>query len=245
MDGDPAAGAAMRVLGIVPARGGSVRVPRKNIRLFGGRPLVEWAVRAALGATTLDRVVVSSDDPEVLELAGRLLPRGALTRPAELATSTAPAIGYVQHALDVVEAEDGLRYDAIAIVQPTSPFTDGSDIDATVDLLARSGADSAVTVVRVAHDVHPVKMKSLDGDRLVALLEEERGRMAEADLPEVYVRNGAVYAATRATIDRGLIVGDDCRAVVMPRERSVDINDELDLAFAEFLLARAQGGGGH
>jgi CMP-N,N'-diacetyllegionaminic acid synthase len=234
----------MRVLGIVPARGGSVRVPRKNTRPFGGRPLVEWAIDAALGASSLDRVVVSSDDAEVLALAERLVPGGAMARPAELATSTAPAIGYVRHALDVAEGADAGRFDAVVIVQPTSPFTTGSDIDATVDLLSRSGADSTVTVVRVAHDVHPVKLKTLDGDRVVAYLQEERGRMAESDLTEVYVRNGAVYAATRATIDGGVILGDDCRAVVMPRERSVDINDEFDLEFAEFLLSRTMGAGG-
>ena len=93
-------------------------------------------------------------------------------------------------------------------------------------------------MVRIAHDVHPAKMKRLDGDRLVPYFEDERGRMAAHQLPELYVRNCSVYATQRSAIDSGRIVGEDCRGFVMPRDRSVDINDELDLEFAEFLLRR-------
>jgi len=128
--------------------------------------------------------------------------------------------------------------DAIAIVQPSSPLTLGADIDATVELLAVTGAESAVTVVKLDHAIHPAKLKRLDGDRLLPLIEDEGGRMASHELPPVYVRNGAVYATRRDVIERDAILGDDCRAHVMPRERSIDINDPLDLAFAEFLLTR-------
>jgi CMP-N,N'-diacetyllegionaminic acid synthase len=219
------------ILGIVPARAGSKRVPRKNVRLLGGKPLVSWVLEAGLAARSLDRLVVSSDDDEVLGLAHAHGVEG-IRRPAELATDTAPAIDYVRHVLGTHPA------DVIVILQPSSPLTLPADIDATVDLLQATGADSAVSVVKLDHAIHPVKLKVLDGDRLLPFLEEERGRMAAHELPSVYVRNCAVYATRRSVVQGGQIIGADCRAYVMPRERSIDINDELDLSFAEFLVAR-------
>jgi CMP-N,N'-diacetyllegionaminic acid synthase len=230
----------VRVLGIIPARGGSKRVPRKNLRPLGGRPLVAWAIDAARAATGLSACVVSSDDDEVLALAAAVAPELALRRPEAISGDRAPAIDYVRHALELLEGEGGhARFDAVCIVQPSSPFTRAEDIDATIALLARTGADSAVTVMKLDHAIHPAKLKTLDGDRLRPYLEEEGGRMADHELPSLYVRNCSVYVSSRRTIEAGDLIGADSRGHVMPRERSVDINDELDLAFAEFLFARA------
>lgn len=161
-----------------------------------------------------------------------------IARPAELATDESPAIDYVRHALKELEPDRG-AYDAVVILQPSSPLTAAADVEGTIQLLLSTSAESAVSVVRLAHDVHPVKMKRLDGDRLLPYVEEELGRMAAHELPELYVRNCSVYATRRSVIESGRIVGDDCRGYVMPRERSVDVNDEIDLEFAEFLLKRA------
>ena len=227
----------MRVLGIVPARGGSKRLPGKNLAVLGGKTLVERALDVAVSARRLDAVVLSSDDPRVLSLAAPYAQVIPVERPAELATDTSPAIEYVHHALASLPAEVD-TIDAVAIIQPTSPFTLATDVDATIELLEESGAESAVTVTRVDQLVHPLKLKRLEGDRLLPLLEDERGRMAAHELPPIYVRNGSVYVTRRSVIEAGWILGDDCRAHVMPRERSVDINEPLDLALAEFLLAR-------
>lgn len=227
----------MRVLGIVPARAGSKRLPRKNVLSLGGRPLVVWAIEAARAARALDRLVVSSDDEEVLAFASERDPALPLRRPPELADDTSPAIDYVRHALHALETSGG-RFDAVAIIQPSSPFTRSADIDATVALLQGSGADSAVSIVELDHAIHPLKLKRLEGDRLWPYLEEERGRMAAHELPRLYVRNCSVYVSRRAVIDSGAILGDDCRGFVMPAERSVDINTAHDLLFAEFLLQR-------
>jgi CMP-N-acetylneuraminic acid synthetase len=228
----------MRTLGIVPARAGSTRVSRKNVRLLGGRPLVAWAIDAARGAGRIDHLVVSSDDDEVLAVAAAVDADLPLRRPTELAGPTSPAIDFVRHALDHVEGAGATRFDAVVIVQPTSPFTPAATIDEALALLDESGADSVVTVARVAHDLHPMKFKVLDGDRLEPYLQEEAGRTRADQVPDVFVRNGSVYASARRAVDAGDLLGQDSRAVVMPRELSVDINDELDLAFAEFLLAR-------
>ncbi|HEV2973136.1 MAG TPA: acylneuraminate cytidylyltransferase family protein [Pirellulales bacterium] len=225
----------MRILGIIPARGGSKRLPRKNLRLLAGKPLVAWAIEAARGAQRVDRLVVSSDDAEILGLATTYDQRLPLRRPAEFCTDTSPAIDYVLHALRSVEPGEPQRFDAVAIIQPSSPLTLPSDIDATIDLLETSGADSAVTVVEVSHDLHPAKFKVMHENRLLPYFEAEAGRMAVHELPRVFVRNCSVYVARRTAIDAGRIIGDDCRGHVMTRERSIDINDELDLAFAEFL----------
>lgn len=222
----------------MPARGGSKRVPRKNLRFLLGKPLVVWALEAALGAERLDRVVVSSDDAEILEVVRAYGERVPLFRPPELASDTAPAISYVQHALGVLERDGTRRYEAVAIVQPSSPLTLPEDIDRTLALLDASGADSAVSVVKLDHAIHPAKLKVMSESRLLPYLEEEAGRMAARDLPEIFVRNGSVYASRRETVEAGTIVGSDCRGYVMPRDRSVDINDEMDLLFAEFLLQR-------
>lgn len=224
----------MKCLGIVPARGGSKRLERKNMYSLAGKPLVQWAIEAARASTRIDHLVVSSDDDEILALAANVDPDLALPRPAALATDQSPAIDYVRHALAACDEP----FDAIAIIQPSSPFTLPEDIDATLDLLDRTGADSAVTAMRLDHAIHPVKLKRLEGDRLVPFYEDERGRMAEADLPPVYIRNGSVYATRRAVIDSGQILGPDCRAHIMPRDRSLDINAPIDLALANLLVER-------
>ena len=229
----------LRTLAIIPARAGSKRLPRKNVLPLSGRPLVAHVIAAALGATRLSRVVVSSDDPEVLAIARSVRPDLALARPPEIAGDTAPAIDYVRHALASLEAAGEPAFEAVAILQPSSPLTLPGDIDATLRLLEETGADSAVSVVRLDHAIHPAKLKRLEGDRLVGFLGEEEGRMAAHELPELYVRNCAVYASRRRVIDAGQVIGPDCRGHVMPRERSIDINDPLDYDFATFLAQSA------
>lgn len=235
----------MNVLAIVPARAGSTRLPGKNRRELRGKPLVEWALDACRAARTPSLTVLSSDDEEILSLGsqyGRLDPRLRIVpRPAQLATATSPAIDYVNHALLSVEHSSPLTsasFEAIAIVQPTSPLTLGSDIDATVALLTRENVPCAASVMELDHAHHPLKWKRLEGRQLVPFLDEERGRFAHHELPKVYVRNGAVYAARRELIEAGQVIGEPCAAHVMPRERSIDINDALDLAMAEHLLAQ-------
>ena len=229
----------MKILGIIPARGGSKRVPGKNLRPLGGKPLVTRAIETAMQARSLTKIVVSSDEPRVLELAKgrpRVVP---LMRPAEISTDTAPAIEYVRHALAVLEAGGDPRYDAVVIIQPSSPFTTADDINQTVGILeAAPEADSAVSVMEIEHAIHPLKLKRLERGRLLPFLEEEKGRMAAHELPKLFVRNCSVYVTRRKAIDRGEIIGADSRAWVMPRERSVDINDELDFEFARFLCER-------
>lgn len=233
----------MTNVAIIPARAGSKRLPGKNLLKIGGKPLVARAIEAAMEARLVTRVVVSSDDARVLEIARGYRDILSLPRPSTLARDDSPALEYVQHVLQHLGA-GGEFPELITIVQPSSPLTIGDDIDNTVRLLTESSADSAVSVMRLDHSTHPAKLKRMDNEskRLLDYLEPERGRFAAAELPEVYVRNCAVYVARRSTVESGMIVGPDCRGHLMPRERSVDINEFVDYMFACFLW-EGQGAG--
>jgi CMP-N-acetylneuraminic acid synthetase len=229
----------MRVLGLVPARGGSRRVPGKNLALLGGRTLVRRALETCTAATALDVVALSSDDPAILAEAEGLSDVLVIERPAELAADTARAYDAAKHALDEAERRTNEPFDVLAIVQCTSPFTRPEDITATVELLETTGADSAVTITRSDDLAHPLKQKVLDGDRLLPFLRDDELTPSH-ELPELWVRNGAVYCTRTSVVREGRLLGSDVRALPMPRERSLDINAPLDLAFAEFLLERTQ-----
>ena len=228
----------MKVLGIIPGRAGSKRLPGKNRRVLAGKPMVSWVLEAALRATRLDRVVVSSDDERILSIAASYDDRLPLRRPPELAQDSSRPIEYVKHALSEIETRGEGAFDAVAILQPSSPLTIASDIDGTIDLLKQTGAETAVTVVQVQHALHPVKFKRMDGTLLLPYFEAEQGRLMAQDLPDVFVRNGSVYVTKRQVIEQGTVISDDSRGYVMPAERSVDINDEMDLRVAALLFSQ-------
>jgi CMP-N,N'-diacetyllegionaminic acid synthase len=224
----------MRVLGLVPARGGSARVPRKNLARLGGRTLVRRALEAAVAAGCFDRVALSSDDYDILREAEGL-DVVALRRPPELATDAALVSEVSRRVLQ--ELDDPARpFEALAIVQPSAPFTAPEDVAGVVELLRRSGAESAVSVVRAPASRHPLKLKRLEGDRLLPFLADDRLTPSH-ELPPLWIRNGSVYAFRRDVVERGLDA-EDVRGYEMPPERSFDIDTAEDLAFAEFLVSR-------
>jgi CMP-N-acetylneuraminic acid synthetase len=230
-------GPDLHVLGLVPARGGSQRLPSKNLAELGGKTLVRRTLETAVACPKLARVALSSDDGEILAESSGLEGVLSIERPAELATDTSTAYEAVVHALQRAETETGELFDAVALIQCTSPFTEPDDITGAVELLERSGADSVVSVFQAEHDLHPLKMKRMEGDQLLPLFEDNRLTPAR-DLTEVWARNGSIYVSRRETIVAGDLVGDDIRGYVMPRERSIDIDTRFDLELAEFLFQR-------
>jgi N-acylneuraminate cytidylyltransferase len=225
----------MRSLGVVPARGGSKGVPRKNIRLLAGKPLIAWTIDAALAAKRLTRVVLSTDDEEIAQVARALGADVPFVRPADLSSDAARAIPVLQHALAACEAAGDAPYDAVVMLQPTTPFRTAADLDGALELLEKSGADSVISVVDVEGH-HPARMKYLEGDRLVdPPFCEAYENQPRQELRAMYVRNGAIYATRRAVLASGSLKGHDCRALVMPVERSVNIDTSLDFRYAEWL----------
>jgi len=228
----------MRALAVIPARGGSRRIPRKNLAELGGATLVRRALETAVAAGCFETVALSTEDAEIAA-EGRGLDVLVLDRPPELATDDALAVEVVRHALGALEQEQ--RFDAVAVVQATSPFTSPADVSGAVAMLSRTGAASVVSVVKVEAGLHPLKLKLLEGDRLVPYLEED-GLAPSQDLPELWMRNGSVYVSRRDVLERGRLIDErDVRAFVMPAERSLDIDTPRDLAFARFLLERTAG----
>lgn len=221
-----------KVLAIIPARAGSKRIKNKNKLKLAGKELVRYAIESTLSAQLISTIVVNSDDEDILAIAQEYENIYSLKRPKNISGDEAKAMTYVKHTLENL----GNSFDFIVIIQPTSPFTTGEDIDGTIKLLLESDADSAVSVMKLDHAIHPVKLKTMKDLELVPFFEEEQGRMAAHELSELYVRNGSVYASTIQTIQEGLIIGEKCLGYLMPRERSIDINDPIDFEFAAFLL---------
>ena len=229
----------MRVLALVPARGGSKGVPRKNLRVVAGKPLLQWTLEASAAAERVERTVVTTDDPEIAELARALGAEVPFQRPAELAGDEVPDFPVYRHALDRLAEKDGYEPDAVAWLRPTSPLRMADDIDAAVELLERSGADAVRSVS--PSEYHPYWMKRLEEGRLLPLIEgaNESTHPRRQLLPEVFRLNGAVDVIRCASVAHdGPLFGGTIAGYAMPRERSVDIDDELDLELAALLLDR-------
>ena len=227
----------LEILGIIPARGGSKGVRRKNVRPLGGHPLLCYTIAAALGSRLLTRVVVSTEDEEIAQVAAQA-GSDVIRRPAELAQDDSPTLPAAQHAVREIEAKIGRALDHVVILQATTPFRNAEDIDTCLEKLIGSGADCVVSV-RHAHEVHAAKLKRMEDDRLLPYVIEEIEGIRRQDLPACYVRNGGIYATRRDVLmKQNSIFGSDVRACVMPDERSVDINTEVDFLLAEALLDR-------
>lgn len=226
---------ALRILGLVPARGGSKGVPGKNIAPLAGRPVIAYTLAAAQASSSLARCIVSTDDVGIAEEARRWGGDVPFMRPPELATDEAAAIGVVQHALGAL-AE---TYDAVMLLQPTSPLRSSADIDAAAALIQTSPeADSVISVVAVG-DHHPARMKYIEDGYLKdpPFAETSEGQRRQ-DLPDLYLRNGAIYL-TRVPVllKQRSFKGRACLAYRMPPERSVNIDTPFDLLLAAALLA--------
>lgn len=227
----------MNSLGVIPARGGSKSVPRKNIALLHGKPLIAYTIEAALGSRSLTHFVVSSEDPEIIAVAKRYGAPVPFVRPAELATDEAPSLPVVQHAVREMESLYGITYDIVVLLQPTTPLRLPADIDLAIRKLVETGADSVISVCDVGA-YHPARMRQIVDDRLVELpIREPKEMLRRQDLPPVYIRNGAVYAARREVVMvQNSMSGTVCRPYIMPEDRSVNVDSKLDLLLAEILL---------
>ncbi len=227
-----------RVIAIVPARGGSKGVPRKNIRPLAGRPLLAYSVDAARGAESVDVLVVSTEDAEIASVAKELGVE-TITRPPDLAGDDTPTLPVVQHVLDVVEAREG-RFDYVLVLQPTSPLRTAADIDHAVQLLDESGAESVISIVRI-QDAHPARVKKIVNGRLEAFCIPEEETSRRQDLEPAYLRNGAIYLCRRSVVEAGSLRGMDQCPYEMPAERSVNIDEPIDFVLCEALM-RQHGG---
>ncbi len=229
-----------RILALIPARGGSKGVPRKNIREVGGKPLITWTLETALAAQHLfARITVSTDDEEIATVARGCGAEVPFLRPAELSADTAKTLPVIQHALRFLEAEEGRHYDWVCLLQPTDPFRTVEDLEKAVALACEGGCDSVISVVQVsAH--HPILMKRIEaGCLLPYCIEEKEGTRRQDYEPPAYMRNGAIYLTRRDVLMlQNSLWGETIHPYVMPAERSVSVDTELDLELVDLLLRK-------
>ena len=204
--------------------------------MLAGRPLLAYTADAARSSRTLTRVVISTEDDEIAGVARQLGIDVPFRRPAALAADETPVLDVLTDLVATLERRERYSPDILVLLQPTSPFRRGSDIDAAVDLLVSSGADSVVTVLPVPHQFTPSSLMELQGDRLVPWSSQAPTR--RQDKPALFARNGpAVVAVQRRVVMEGqTLYGTDTRGLVMPREASFDIDDAFDLELAERLM---------
>lgn len=232
-----------KILAVIPARGGSKGVPRKNVRLLAGRPLIAYSIECALTVRDhLYRLIVSTDDLEIADVARGYGAEAPFLRPPALSEDKTPMIPVLQHTVREVEEQDHVRLDWVLLLQPTAPLRAPEDILAAIALAEGGGCDSVISVVQV-FAVHPVLMKRIEEDRLIPFcIEEKEGTRRQDYQPAAYMRNGAIYLTRRDTLmENNSIWGNVIRPYIMPEERSVSIDSELDFKLAELMLGDRRG----
>lgn len=224
----------MRIVGVVHARGGSKRIPRKNLKLLNGKPLVSYIIQTALNARCLDRLIVSTDDHEIARVAKDYGAEIPFMRPADLAEDV-PSEIVTQHAIRFVEEQDGVPVDIALTFQPTTPLCRSEDVKACVDAITNSDAESVFTATPIHERPEWMFSKDEKGWARTFLGTVLRGEMGVSQaLPLLYIPNGAVYATRREVLfEQNLLIGARTRMVIMPRELSVDIDDPIDFVVAE------------
>jgi N-acylneuraminate cytidylyltransferase len=224
------------ILALIPARGGSKGVTRKNIREVGCKPLIAWTIEAAKASRHIDRLILSSDDRNIIDVAAALGCEVPFVRPAELATDEADAMSVVRHALSALSE----RYDYLLLLQPTSPMRIADDIDGAIELCIARNAPACISVSQP--EKSPCWMLELDAGEVVRpLFPAERIAHRRQDAPRVYALNGAVYFGSVTQLASGkTFLMPGAVGYVMPKERSFDIDSELDLKIVDFLLTNTR-----
>ena len=225
------------VLAIVPARGGSKGVPRKNVLPLAGQSLLKYVSDAARSAVRLDRTILSTDDEEIAAEGRKAGLEVPFMRPAALAQDDTPMIDVIRHAIAWADGQ-GQTPEFIVLLQPTSPLRRARHIDDVVSLLVTSGADSVVTVVEVPKHLSPDYVLRIDGGVLRPFLAEGARISRRQDVRPAYFRDGTVYAFRRDTLDRfGNIYGERCVPLLLEASESLSIDSPEDWAAAERILA--------
>jgi len=229
------------VLALIPARGGSKGVPRKNVRRLGGRPLFAHAVDAARASRLVTRIVLSTDDEEIAKIGRSIGCEVPFLRTPALAADDTPMLEVVRHTLNELHTTDQYKPDTIVLLQPTTPFRNGRDIDDALTLMTNRKFDAVVSVAKVPTHysppwqfiLHDNVMRLYGGQALGDIITRRQ------DLPSTYIRNGAIYAFQRASFERnGSIYGERCGALIMPSERSINIDTPDDWAEAQQYVRR-------
>jgi CMP-N,N'-diacetyllegionaminic acid synthase len=227
-----------QVLGLVPARGGSKGVPGKNVKPLAGHSLLDYTARAARESGVIDRMILSTESPEIADAGRRAGLEVPFMRPASLAADDTPMVPVIEHALAELTRQ-GWSPEIVVLLQPTSPLRRPDHIRAAVKLLRETGADSVVTVVEVPRHMSPDYVMRIEDGRLKTFLPDGERVTRRQDARPAYSRDGTVYAFRRSTVEKsGGIYGGDCRPLLIDPSDSLSIDSPADWDEAERLLSR-------
>jgi len=226
----------MSVLGIIPARGGSKGIHRKNIKLLGGRPLITYTIEAGK-KSKIDELIVSTDDEEIAELSKKLGVKVPFLRPKEISNDFSNSIDVAIHGLNEMEKLTNSLFDSVIYLQPTTPFRNSKDINNCLNILnANKNINSVISVVDVG-GFHPARMKYIEKNMLIdpdfCETVENQNRQ---ELTPMFIRNGAIYLTKRETLLSKSFKGISSYAYQMPYERSINIDTHNDLNYANWQL---------
>lgn len=226
-----------QIIGVIPARGGSKGIIRKNIRKIAGRPLIEWTIEAALNSQKLDKLIVSTDDEEIAKVAQSAGADVPFLRPPQFSGDHATALQVITHALKTIQPND---FQGVAYLQPTSPLRTSHDIDSCIDLL--SSGDSVVSVCEIPHQCMPTSLMKIAPEGNLAFHATQNGKALSRlnKTGRYYFRNGPAVLITKVQdIMNGKLYGDNIIPYIMPKQRSIDIDDHEDFMIAEALIKQS------
>lgn len=224
-----------RILALVPARSGSKRLPGKNTLIFNGKPLLAWSIEHAKRSQFIDLIVVSTDSKKIAKTAKKFNAEAPFLRPKKISGTSSKTVDVIFHAVDFLNSK-GLFFDYIILLQPTSPLRAEYDIDEAIKLFFNKKAQSVISVCKVEHNpswsatlTKSLSMKNFINTNI--LYKRKHG------LPGFYRINGSIYFSSVNYLRKNKgFLGDGTIAYLMPKERSIDIDDEIDFMTAELLV---------
>ncbi len=232
----------MNVLALIPARGGSKGVPRKNIKLLQGKPLIQYSIDACKGSKYISEIMVSTDDQEIAEVSKSLGASVPELRPAHLASDTSPTIDTVVYTLEYYQSK-GNHFDAVILIQPTSPLRTSDDIDKAIEIFQSEGNDALISVIPVPHEYNPhwVFVRNDKGQPMIATGEKEIITRRQ-NLPPAYIRNGAIYITkSEVIINQKSLYGQSLSMYEMGDDLHVNIDTLEDWMNAEKIMEELNG----
>lgn len=228
-----------KILVIVPARGGSKGVPRKNIRNLNGKPLISYTIEEAKKSKYIDRVVVSTEDIEIAKVSEKFGAEVPYLRPVELSKDDSPTIDCIIHVVNWLKEKENYIPDYVCLLQCTSPLRTYKDINGTIEKTINLNMDGAVSICE--SEANPYWSNVFYGDKLKYFIEEGKQITRRQDLPKVYRMNGSVYVIkTNILLEQKTFETENITGYVMNNENSVDIDNEIDFKLAELLMKECE-----
>ncbi len=224
------------ILALITARGGSKSIPKKNIAPVAGKPLITWSIGTAKSVSAIQRVVVSTDDEEIAEISRQWGAELPFRRPEDLARDHSPHIPVLEHAINWFADNQGVHFEYLLLLQPTSPLLIAEDIKAAIEIAVEKNADSVVSVCETFS--HPFFLKTIDASgRLHDYGLRPAGYQRKQVIPPVYFENGAIYLVRCDVLMKtGTLFPPETYPYIMPQERSLQIDKPWDLYLANLIL---------